>query len=328
MVVSAEVWMKWLVLVMVFGVLVEDQVARACVPGEDGFIVRDTNLCISNHGDSVSVTRGRVRAPLPLPLKPGFVYQPMAVRNVGRKGDLVTVLVEQSCGSNFRVKFTVAQLEARIANAEGLVHHRDGRYAEAADAFAKASALDPDAATFATNLACALALGGKHHEAVVVMTKLAATQRPWVLWKLVSDPELASLHTHAEIAALLTARGTFTLADLDKVGVGIVPNTWAVHRHWVGSHGNEVATVDVVRVVDLVTGDVRFEMSADDRGAIDRFLAVMGFSAEGVSRKSWQGEFDVAWSAQFPGGKARSLRESSSLHECPDYGDVVIRPVR
>lgn len=140
--------------------------------------MRGTDLCISNHDGAVSVAHGNLRVALPLPLKAGKVYQPMSVLNVGRNGDSVTVLVEQSCGRNFRLRFTVAQLNARIANARGLVHHRAKRFAEAAVDFAEASELDPGNAMFATNLACAQALAGSLDSAVAVITKLAATNMP------------------------------------------------------------------------------------------------------------------------------------------------------
>lgn len=142
-----------------------------------------------------------------------------------------------------------------------------------------------------------------------------------------SDPELASLHMHTSIGPLLKARGTFTLDAMDASGVGVVPKAWAVHRRWVGGHGGGVVE-QVVRVVDLVTGKVSFAISTRDSALVDRFFAIMGFTAEGVTRKAWQGEFDVSWSAQFVGGKARSVRESSSLSDCPDYGDVIITLVR
>ncbi len=315
--------MKSLTLLILLGLVVHDAVARACDRDRDDFFVRGTDLCIPNDDGPVSVMQGTVRVELPMPLEAGVTYQPMYVQKVGRSGDVVTILIDQACGRPFRLKFTVAQLEARLANSRGLVHHRAKRFAEAAAEFGKAAALDPDHATFATNLACAHALAGALESAATTLTTLAATNRPWVVWKLVSDPELASLLTHAAIVPLLTATGTFTLRALDAVGIGIVPKAWAVHRRTIGSHGGGTIS-DVLRVVDLVTGKVRFEIGVRDVAAVERFFAVMGFTDEGVTRKTRQADDGTRWTAEFTGGSARSRQESSSNHECVDYADVVV----
>src|SRR5262249_42408172 len=127
--------------------------------------------------------------------------------------------VGYNCGQEQTFKFSAAFLEARIENAAALKLHVDKRHAEAAAGFARAVALDPDWELAITNLAAAQALAGQKAEAVATLARLLDKNPAWLAWRLVADPELASVAGAPELAAVTRPTGSATAADLDKVPI-------------------------------------------------------------------------------------------------------------
>ena len=116
---------------------------------------------------SVVVRRGALVAPLP---GLGRSISPRALKGVvmeddggrsgaaGLRGRLI-VTIEDSCDQKHEVSLTLANLNARIENVAALALYRQRKWAEAADGFARALALDPGLDVAVTNWASAQVRG-------------------------------------------------------------------------------------------------------------------------------------------------------------------------
>jgi Tetratricopeptide repeat len=170
---------------------------------------------------SVVVRRGALVAPLPVL---GRSVSPRALKGVvveddggrsgaaGLRGRLI-VTIEDSCDQKHEVSLTLANLNARIENVAALALYRQRKWADAADGFARALALDPGLDVAVTNLASAQVRGGKPDAAARTLAPLLAKAPVATYARVVSDPDLAPLLRTPEVAALRApARGTARLA--------------------------------------------------------------------------------------------------------------------
>ncbi len=104
-------------------------------------------------------------------------------RAIDPQAGVVDVDVEDSsCVGKAHYTWSLAHLDARIANANAFALHQKKSYKLAAEGFAKAVALDPTWKIAAYNLASAHSLAGKLDDAV-------GGHRVFVLWSFSSTPE-------------------------------------------------------------------------------------------------------------------------------------------
>ena len=135
-------------------------ISRAELPG---------GLVLEVEPGGIAVRRGALAAPLPVL---GRSVSPRALKGVvmeddggrsgaaGLRGRLI-VTIEDSCDQKHEVSLTLADLNARIENVAALALYRQRKWADAADGFARALALDPGLDVAVTNLASAQVRGGK-----------------------------------------------------------------------------------------------------------------------------------------------------------------------
>jgi hypothetical protein len=168
----------------------------------------------------IAVRRGALVAPVPVL---GRSVSPRALKGVvmeddggrsgaaGLRGRLI-VTIEDSCDQKHEVSLTLANLNARIENVAALALYRQRKWADAADGFARALALDPGLDVAVTNLASAQVRGGKSDAAARTLAPLLAKAPVATYARVVSDPDLAPLLKTPAVAALRApARGTARL---------------------------------------------------------------------------------------------------------------------
>jgi hypothetical protein len=190
---------------------IKKAISRAALP--DG-------LVLEIEPGSVVVRRGALVAPVPVL---GRSVSPRALTGVvieddggrsgaaGLRGRLI-VTIEDSCDQKHEVSLTLANLNARLENVAALARYRQRKWADAADGFARALALDPGLDVAVTNLASAEVRGGKPDAAARTLAPLLAKAPVATYARVVSDPDLAVLLRTPEVAALRApARGTARL---------------------------------------------------------------------------------------------------------------------
>jgi hypothetical protein len=186
-------------------------ISRAELPG---------GLVLEIEPGSVVVRRGALVAPLPVL---GRAVSPRALKGVvmeddggssgalGLRGRLI-VTIEDSCDQKHEVSLTLANLNARIENVAALALYRQRKWADAADGFTRALALDPGLDVAVTNLASAQVRGGKSDAAARTLAPLLAKAPVATYARVASDPHHAPLLRRPEVAALrAAARGTARL---------------------------------------------------------------------------------------------------------------------
>jgi hypothetical protein len=184
-------------------------ISRAELPG---------GLVLEVEPGSLTVRRGALAAPLPVL---GRAVSPRALKGVamesdggsgsGGRGQLIAT-IEDSCGQEHAVSLTLADLNARLENGAALALYRQRKWADAADGFARALALDPGLDVAVTNLASAQVRAGKPDAAARTLAPLLAKAPVATYARVVSDPDLAPLLRRPEVAALRApARGTARL---------------------------------------------------------------------------------------------------------------------
>lgn len=177
----------------------------------------------------MSVSRGDVSAPLPFDAGRGAKvndrWNPGKLEAIKLSADRASVEVSflDDCDDDtFVLSYPVAVLKARLENAAALRLHRAGKHAGAEEGFRSAVALDPGFDLAYTNLASALALQGKTGEAVAALGPLLARNPAFVYFKVLEDPELASLAEAPELTRLRApVRGTGRVDQLE------VPAMWS-----------------------------------------------------------------------------------------------------
>ena len=182
-------------------------ISRAELPG---------GLVLEIEPGSVVVRRGPLAAPLPVV---GRSVSPRALKGVVMEGDgssggggKLIVTIEDSCDQTHAVSLTLSNLNARIENVAALALYRQRKWADAADGFARALALDPGLDVAVTNLASAQVRAGKPDAAARTLAPLLAKAPVATYARVASDPDLAPLLPRPEVAGLRApARGTARL---------------------------------------------------------------------------------------------------------------------
>jgi len=180
-------------------------ISRAELPG---------GLVLEIEPGSVVVRRGALVAPLPVL---GRSVNPRALKGVAMESDgrgrgQLIATIEDSCDQEHAVSLTVSDLNARLENVAALALYRQRKWADAADGFARALALDPGLDVAVTNLASAQVRAGKTDAAARTLAPLVAKAPVATYARVASDPDLAPLLRRPEVAALRApARGTARL---------------------------------------------------------------------------------------------------------------------
>jgi hypothetical protein len=186
-------------------------ISRAELP--DGLVLEiEPGSVVVRRGALVAPLSGLGRSVSPRALK-GVVMEDDGGRSgaAGLRGRLI-VTIEDSCDQKHEVSLTLANLNARIENVAALALYRQRKWADAADGFARALALDPGLDVAVTNLASAQVRGGKPDAAARTLAPLLAKAPVATYARVVSDPDLAPLLKTTEVAALRApARGTARL---------------------------------------------------------------------------------------------------------------------
>jgi hypothetical protein len=127
------------------------------------------------------------------------------------RGQLIAT-IEDSCDQEHAVRLTLSHLNARLENVAALALYRQRKWADAADGFARALALDPGLDIAVTNRASAEVRAGKPDAAARTLAPLLAKAPVATYARVASDPDLAPLLRRPEVAALRApARGTARL---------------------------------------------------------------------------------------------------------------------
>ncbi len=128
----------------------------------------------------------------------------------------VTIRYQTRCGAAAKAVIPLAVLEARVGNVVGLLALAQHRYADAAERFEHAAALDPEMTVARTNLASARMRAGDQPGALRALAPVVADTSAWLYWKVLTDTDLAPLIDTAPIAALRAPRaGTTKLSEKD-----------------------------------------------------------------------------------------------------------------
>lgn len=123
------------------------------------------------------------------------------------------------CGGTLpddQVSVPLAQVQARIDNALGLVAHGKKKYADAIKKLSSAVAKDPETPAYATNLLAAQLLGKKTVQAAQTIAVHGKRNPVWFGWRMVVDPDLNSAQALKSAQGLLA--NTAGLASVAKLG--------------------------------------------------------------------------------------------------------------
>jgi hypothetical protein len=254
------------------------EVGPLAVPG--------TDLAIRVRMGDLLITRGKVRAALPLELA-----YPDEVLDAKMRADdaTVTVVVETNCQGRRTVSFTRAALQARIENAAAMTLKGRKRWSDAADGFARALKLDPALREAAANLAVAQVHAGESGTAVATLAAAGARDPIWVAWRLAADPDLAPLASAPALASLSPHKPAHSvLAAIAKTNVAYSPERRLVAwEHLVDSAMSDYSFTELW-IADATTGIVSARLrhgdGRRDRAAVDATLGALGFdTAEVIS---------------------------------------------
>jgi len=109
---------------------------------------------------------------------------------------------DTTCAGSTKYRWTLAHLDARLANDAALALHMKKDHANAAVGFAKATAADPTWNLAAYNLASAKQVGGDPAGAVAALAPWLASEPITTYVQVTTDPELAPLLARPELRAL------------------------------------------------------------------------------------------------------------------------------
>ena len=168
---------------------------------------------ISESDGKMRVHQGKRRAPLRGFGMPDDVYGFGSVR-LSKDQTQIAFEVEDKCYKFTKISIPIASLDARLENTAAYRLHREKKYREAAEGFARAVEFDPLFDTAITNLASAYALLGDTEKAEAAVAPLMARNPVHGYIKIFSDPELAVLRDSAVTKPLEVAEpGTARLDD-------------------------------------------------------------------------------------------------------------------
>jgi tetratricopeptide (TPR) repeat protein len=191
-------------------------------------------LVLEAEPNSFRVRRDALQAPLE-PFGPRVVPMALDSVDVDTDGKAAIATVADACDARRTVTLTLASLNARLENVAALALHRQRRFAEAAEGFSRALALDPTLDVAATNRAAAELMAGKPDDALRTLAPLLARAPIATYAQVASDPELAPLLKRPALAALrapVPGKARLTIAKNDVTMGGKAKGALAVSsRH-------------------------------------------------------------------------------------------------
>ncbi len=146
----------------------------------------------------------------------------------------------------------VAKIEARLANAQGLLARAKKKYQEAIAKFTVATQKDPENAGYATNLLAAHLRAKKLDVAGQTLAVHGRRNPAWFAWQLAVDSELAAARGHKRAADLVApTAGTASVRKIGERDLALSPlggGMAAMRTFAIGSPGT--MELDVVSLVN------------------------------------------------------------------------------